>query len=113
MSSPRGEIEARALVTRRLHTLHVQGQTIHQIGIPFQWGYAGEIVGSSVNDLIAMSADPNVSMHETKVFACQIRAGRAAQQPTKPSVQTTPWANRELIPDTPPAAQPEGHMRKT
>ena len=113
VSSPRGEIEARALVTRRLHTLHVQGQIIHQIGIPFQWGYAGEIVGSSVNDLIAMSADPNVSMHETKVFACQIRAGRAPQQPTKPSVQTTPWANRELIPDTPPAAQPEGHMRKT
>ncbi len=113
VSSPRGEIEARALVTRRLHALQVQGQTVHQIGIPFQWGYAGEIVGSSVNDLIAMSADPNVSMHETKVFACQVRTGRAARQPTKPSVPTTPWANRERIPDTPPAAQPEGHMRKT
>ena len=113
VSSPRGEIEARALVTRRLHTLTVQGQTIHQVGIPFQWGYSGEIVGSSVNDLIAMSADANVSIHEAKVFVCQIRAGRAANQPTKPTAQTMPWANRAPIPDTLPAAQPEGHMRKT
>lgn len=113
VSSPRGEIEARALVTRRMHPLPVQGKIMHQIGIPFQWGYAGEIVGSSVNDLIAMSADSNVSMHETKVFACQLRAGRAPDQPTKPTVSTVPWANRNLIPDTPPAAQPEGHLRKS
>ena len=110
--SMRGEIEARALVTRRLHSLHVQGQTVHQIGIPFQWGYAGETVGSSVNDLIAMSADANVSIHESKVFACEIRAGRTARQPTQPTAQTQPWANRDAIPDTPTAAQPEGHMRK-
>ncbi len=110
--SPRGEIEARALVTRRLHPLQVQGQTVHQVGIPFQWGYAGETVGSNVNDLIAMSADANVSMHETKVFACQIVAGRSARQPTEPSVPTARYANWERIPDTPAAAQPEGHMRK-
>ena len=110
--SPRGEIEARALVTRRMYPLHIEGQLIHQIGIPFQWGYAGETVGSSVNDLIAMSADANVSMHETKVFACQIRAGRAQNQPTKPTVDVAPWANREAIPDTPQSAQPEGHMRR-
>lgn len=112
ISSPRGEIEARALVTRRIHPLPVEGRIVHQIGIPFQWGYSGETVGSSVNDLIPMTADANVSMHETKVFVCQVRAGRSAGQPTKPSVEIAPWANREIIPDTPPSAQPEGHMRK-
>ena len=110
--SPRGEIEARALVTRRMKPLPVEGRIVHQIGIPFQWGYAGETVGSSVNDLIPMTADANVSMHETKVFACQVRAGRSAGQPTKPSVDAAPWANRDLVPDTPPSAQPEGHMRR-
>jgi formate dehydrogenase major subunit len=113
VTSKRGEIEARALVTRRLQTLAIQGQSVHQIGIPFQWGYAGETVGSSVNDLIAMSAEPNVSMHETKVFACQVRAGRASRQPIEPTVETARWANRERIPDTPNSAQPEGHMRRS
>ena len=84
-----------------MHPLHVEGQTIHQIGIPFQWGYAGETVGSSVNDLIAMSADPNVSMHETKVFACQVRAGTRRQSADQPTVTIAPWANRDAIPDTP------------
>ena len=33
------------MVTRRLKPLVVDGQTIHQIGMPFHWGYAGEAVG--------------------------------------------------------------------
>ena len=55
----------------------IDGKTIHQIGIPFQWGYAGETVGSMANDLSSLVADPNVSMHEAKVFVCRVRAGRA------------------------------------
>ncbi len=112
VASPRGAIEARALVTRRMKPLPVEGRIVHQIGIPFQWGYSGEIVGSSVNDLIPMTADSNVSMHETKVFACDVRAGRSPNQPVKPSVQPVPWANRDRIPDTPDGAQPEGHLKK-
>ena len=33
--TPRGEIEARALVTRRLRPLHMSGRIVHQIGLPF------------------------------------------------------------------------------
>ena len=98
VESPRGAIEARALVTRRIQPMTVDGKTIHQIGIPFQWGYAGEIVGSSVNDLTStMTADSNVSMHETKVFACRCARGpqpRSAAGHADQSVPTMPWANR-------------------
>src|SRR5581483_2195977 len=107
--SPRGAIEARALVTQRLRPLRVEGRLIHQIGIPFHWGFAGESVGAVANDLTSLVADPNVSMHEGKVFACRVEAGRrdgAAPRPTEPPA---PWPSRKPIPATPPAAQPEGH----
>jgi formate dehydrogenase major subunit len=109
--SPRAAIEARALVTRRLQPLAVGGRVIHQIGVPFHWGFAGESVGSVGNDLTSLLADPNVSMHEGKVFVCEIHAGRLSDQPTKPTVPFTPWPTREPVPDTPSSAQPEGHLR--
>ncbi|MDQ2686705.1 MAG: formate dehydrogenase, partial [Armatimonadota bacterium] len=71
--SPRGQIEARAMVTRRLKPMTIDGRTVHQIGVPFHWSYAGETVGGLANDLLHMVADPNVSMIETKVFACDVR----------------------------------------
>ena len=64
------------MVTRRLRPLRIAGRVIHQIGLPFHWGFAGEAVGDNANDLTAIVADPNVSMHEGKVFTCQVRAGR-------------------------------------
>jgi formate dehydrogenase major subunit len=110
--TPRAEIEAKAMVTRRLRPLTVEGRTIHQIGVPFHWGFAGETVGSIANDLTSLVADPNVSMHEGKVFACQVRTGGAARQPVTPTVPYAPWPTRAPSPDTPPAAQPEGHLKR-
>jgi formate dehydrogenase major subunit len=112
VTSLRGEIEARAMVTRRIKPLQIEGRTVHQIGVPFHWGYAGETVGAIANDLTALVADPNVSMHEAKVFACRVRAGRSERQPRIPTENTAPWPTRNEIPDTPPAAQPEGQFRR-
>lgn len=39
ISTPRGEIQARALVTRRMQPLRIGGRTVHQIGLPFHWGF--------------------------------------------------------------------------
>jgi len=72
----RAEIEARALVTRRMVPLKMNGRTVHQIGLPYQWGYKGVVQGDVVNDLLLMVAEPNVSMHEAKAFACNMRPGR-------------------------------------
>ncbi len=109
--SARGEIEARALVTRRIRPLNLKGRILHQIGLPFHWGFAGESVGGIANDLTSLVADPNVSMHEAKVFACQIRSGRSRYPAGQPTKNYTPWPQRNPTPDTPPASQPEGHLR--
>jgi formate dehydrogenase major subunit len=53
-------------------------------------------------------ADPNVSMHEAKAFACQVLAGRLGGPQPVPTVRPVRWPVRDPIPDTPTAAQPEG-----
>jgi formate dehydrogenase major subunit len=72
----RAEIEARALVTERMRPLRVDGRPVHQVGLPWHWGYAGGYPGDSTNDLGALSGDPNVSIQESKAFTCDVRAGR-------------------------------------
>jgi formate dehydrogenase major subunit len=109
--SPRGAISARAMVTRRLQPLHVHGRIVHQMGLPFHWGYAGETAGGNANDLTSLLADANVSMHEGKVFACQVSAGRLPNAADAATKQAAPWPTRDAVPDTPAAAQPEGHLR--
>jgi formate dehydrogenase major subunit len=110
VQSARARIEARAMVTRRLKPLRIEGRVIHQIGLPFHWGFAGECVGGNANDLTSLVADPNVSMHEGKAFTCQVHAGRLDGRlavPTKPQVA---WPTQDPIPGTPAAAQPEGRF---
>lgn len=106
----RGRIEARAMVTRRLRPFLIAGRVVHQIGLPFHWAFAGEVVGSNANDLTAIVADPNVSMHESKAFACQVAAGRLEGQRPQPTVPAAPWPTLDPIPDTPASAQPEGRL---
>jgi formate dehydrogenase major subunit len=72
----RGEIEARALVSERIPPLRINNRLVHQIGLPFQWGYKGVVQGDIVNDLTLLVADRNVSMHEAKSFAGNMRRGR-------------------------------------
>jgi formate dehydrogenase major subunit len=108
--SARASLEARALVTRRLRPLVLAGRVVHQIGLPFHWGFAGESVGGNANDLTSLVADPNVSMHEGKVFVCQVHPGRLGRT-TRPTVSAAAWPTREPVPDTPESAQPEGHLR--
>lgn len=111
VKSARGEIEARAMVTRRIKPLFIDGKTIHQIGLPFHWGFAGETTGAIANDLTSIVAEPNVSMHEGKAFACEVRAGRVPNAASPPTKKAAPWPTREDSPDTIRAAQPEGHLK--
>jgi formate dehydrogenase major subunit len=72
----RGEVEGRALITRRMRPFVIQGKTVHEIGIPWHWGYQGLARGDVTNDISALVGDPNVSIHEGKVFSCDLRPGR-------------------------------------
>src|SRR5208282_3688347 len=112
VATPRGEIEARAMVTRRIRPLTVAGRVIHQIGLPIHWGYAGETVGAIANDLTALVTDSNVSMHEAKAFTCNVRSGRLRVSNLGTALPVASRANRpEPIPETPQWAQPEGRQQ--
>jgi formate dehydrogenase major subunit len=70
--SARGEVEVYALVTERFQPFFVTGRTVHQIGIPWHWGWAGLGPGESANVLTANVADPNTFIPEYKVFLCDL-----------------------------------------
>ncbi len=73
----RGAVGARALVSRRTRPLTLDGgRTLHQVSIPFHWGYAGPSKGGIVNDLIAISGEPNVTIMESKALSCVIVPGK-------------------------------------
>ncbi len=72
ISSPRTQIRAKALVTRRMRPFKINGKVIHQVGMPWHWGYEGLSTGDVVNELTSLIADPNVSMHEGKAFVCNV-----------------------------------------
>lgn len=108
VTSARGPIEARAMVTRRIKPLFVEGRTVHQIAIPFHWAYAGEVVGGNANDLTSIVLDVNVSIHEAKAFTCRVEPGRLPGPPMKPTKTPVAWPTRDKVPETPDASQPEG-----
>ncbi len=108
VTSKRGAIEARAMVTPRLHTLHIQGKTVHQIGLPIHFGWAGEIAGSQANDLTSILSDANVSMHEGKAFTCQVQKGRLAVRSDIASMDVAPRPQTAPMANTNHQAQPEG-----
>ncbi len=78
----RAEIEARAIVTERIRPLRVEGRVIHQVGLPWHWGYSDLEHGDITNDLGVISGDPNVSIQESKAFVCNVRAGRRRREST-------------------------------
>ena len=77
VTTERGSTEARALVTRRLRPLTVDGKRVYQIGMPWHWGYMGIATGDVANNMTSLVADPNVTIHEAKAFTADIRKGRA------------------------------------
>jgi formate dehydrogenase major subunit len=76
IETARGKIQARALVTRRMRPFTINGKTVHEIGLPWHWGWQARAEGDVVNNLTPLVADPNVTIHEGKVFTCNIRAGK-------------------------------------
>jgi formate dehydrogenase major subunit len=72
ISTPRGEISAKALVTNRIGVMNIGGRRVHHVGMPWHWGWMGLATGDVVNTLTAMVGDPNVSIHEGKAFLCNV-----------------------------------------
>jgi formate dehydrogenase major subunit len=73
VSSARGEVEAVAIVTGRFKPFKVQGTTVHQIGLPWCFGWVQpKDGGDSANLLTPSTGDPNTRIPETKAFMVNV-----------------------------------------
>jgi anaerobic selenocysteine-containing dehydrogenase len=82
VSSPRGSVEGRALVTPRIRGLKVAGKTVWQVGLPIHWGFKGRTEkgdadlkggrGPMVNLLTPSVVDPNSFTPEYKTFLVKL-----------------------------------------
>lgn len=73
ISSHRGEVKAKAVVTKRLIPLQVDGKTVHTIGLPLHFGFIGETKKASpINSLTPPVGDANSHTPEYKAFLVDI-----------------------------------------
>jgi formate dehydrogenase major subunit len=81
--SARGAVEARVMVTDRMVPLRHGEQVVHTIGMPYHWGPNGYATGDSVNELSAMTLDPNSHIQEVKSLTVDIQPGRRPRGPAR------------------------------
>ncbi len=73
VSSNRGYIKAKAVVTKRIKPLTVDGKPVHHIGIPIHWGYEGVAKkGFIANTLTPFVGDANTQTPEFKTFLVNV-----------------------------------------
>jgi formate dehydrogenase major subunit len=72
VKSARGRVTVRAMVTKRLKPFTINGRTVHQIALPYHWGYIGLSKGDSANILTPNIGDANCSVPEFKAFLCDV-----------------------------------------
>jgi formate dehydrogenase major subunit len=70
VSSARGEVVVKALVTKRMQTLQINGQEVTVVWMPYNWGFKGLSQGPSTNNLTIDAGDANTWCQESK--ACLV-----------------------------------------
>jgi formate dehydrogenase major subunit len=75
VTSARGEVVVKAVVTRRMQSLRVAGQEVTIVWMPYNWGFKGLSKGPSANVLTIDAGDPGAGTQETK--ACLVNVVRA------------------------------------
>jgi len=78
VKSKRGQLEAVAIVTKRFKPMQINGKQVHQVGLPWHWGYRGLSTGDSANILTPHVGDANTMIPEFKAFLVQIEKGGAS-----------------------------------
>ncbi|MDX5629180.1 MULTISPECIES: formate dehydrogenase-N subunit alpha [unclassified Brenneria] len=69
LSSKRGYIKAKAVVTKRIRTLMIEGRPVETIGVPCHWGFEGTTQkGFLANILTPHVGDANTQTPEYKAF---------------------------------------------
>ncbi len=73
VESARGQVKAVAIVTKRFQPFQINGTVVHEIGLPWHWGYTGLSKGDSANLLTPHVGDANTMIPEYKAFLCNVR----------------------------------------
>ncbi len=74
VESLRGSIWAIAIVTPRMKPFDIQGVEVHQVGLPWHFGWTWpKDGGDSANILTPSVGDPNTGIPETKAFMVNVR----------------------------------------
>ena len=63
-------------MTERVRPFSIGDRTVHQVGMPWVYGWEGYACGDIANVLLAITGDPNTSIHTTKAITCALRPGR-------------------------------------
>jgi formate dehydrogenase major subunit len=78
VESKRGRIVAKAVVTKRIKPLMVNGKEVHTVGIPIHWGFVGIAKpGYLTNTLTPFVGDANVQTPEFKAFLVNVEKAPA------------------------------------
>ena len=73
VSSNRGHIVTKVVVTKRIKPFAVNGQQVHLVGIPFHWGFKGQTkTGYIANTLTPFVGDANSQTPEFKAFLVNV-----------------------------------------
>ena len=72
VESIRGKVQAVAMVTVRMRPLKVHGRIIHEIGMPYCFGWTTPGCGDSTNRLTPSVGDPNTTIPEYKASCVNI-----------------------------------------
>ena len=74
VSSARGSLKATAIVTKRFKPFNIGGNTVHQVGVPWCFGWRWPQTGTehSANLLTPATGDPNTRIPETKAFMVNV-----------------------------------------
>jgi len=74
VESARGSVEAVAMVTVRHKPFRILGKQVHQVGLPWHYGWVWpKRGGDSANLLTPAVGDPNTRIPETKAFMVNVR----------------------------------------
>jgi anaerobic selenocysteine-containing dehydrogenase len=102
ISSPRGKMWAKAMVTSRLKPFNVAGQTVHLVGMTWHYGWlVPKDGGDSSNILTPSIGDANTMIPEYKVFLVNVT------KEEKPKVEKKPEAKAEAKPEPKAEKKPE------
>ena len=80
VESLRGRTEAVAMVTVRMKPFTVAGRTVHQVGMPYCFGWSKPKCGDSTNRVTVSIGDPNTTIPEYKACLVNLRKADKATE---------------------------------